>query len=51
MSSAIKEMIEVLMFEGDLIMEINRSVVCLLRTSLLFWEVVISDEKGDEKKQ
>ena len=51
MSSAMKEMVEVVLFEGDLIMEINRSVVCLLRTSLRFWEVVISDEKGDEKEQ
>ena len=29
MSSAMKEMVEVVLFEGYLIMEINRSVVCL----------------------
>ena len=51
MSSAMKEMVEVVLFEGDLNMEINRSVAYLLRTSLGFWEVLISDEKGDEKKQ
>ena len=51
MSSAMKEMVEVVLFEGDFIMEINRSVVGLLRTSLRFWEVGISDENGDEKKQ
>ena len=43
-----KEMIEVVLFEGYLIMD--RSVACLLRTSPGFWEVVISDEKGTEEE-
>ena len=51
MSSAMKETVEVVLFKGDLMIVINRSGACLLRTSLWFWEVVISNEKGDEKEQ
>ena len=51
MSSAMKEIVEVVLFEGDLIMEIDRSVACLLRTSPGFSEVVTSDEKGTEEEQ